>query len=342
VSLLRLDAVLLAALLGFSSCGPGASTDAGTPGSNFAVGHAAAPRFLERIPDAPSAIAYHGRRRVSSNWIVGNETKILDYVEEVWSDGLGKFLILPGAVSSPAMSAQQAQFFALLQEKRDGFFFRHRDFRVRDVALCLQNYAITDTGTTRRVAGRECTVLELRRNAPSESWYRAAIDPETGLVMSFEELTTSGRTLSRVEFEEFTLNADTSNVAVHGDVYPAAPFDPSVDTMTQLGFQARPARSLPAGYRFVKADSVSENGQTWARLFYGDGVDQAFLLETQLTPAQVQSDTARASKLGTRVLRVFHMGPWTMVECRIGARLFVAVAKVEESALQDMLKSALP
>lgn len=340
VSVLLLASITWGALVALGpACAP--AGDANGAGAK-SLGTGSPPQaFLDLIPNAPSATAYHGRRRVWASWKVAGDVRTLDYHETVSSDGQGAFRIEPGRVSTPRMTAQEEQFFALLQEGRDGFFFRHRDFRIRDLALCLLNYAIQDTGVLEAVAGRTCNVIELRRYSGATSWYRAAVDPQTGLVMRFEELDVQRRLLSKVEFVEFSLGPVPAGVVLHGDRYVSVPIDPDGDTSAQLGFQVQAPRILPAGYRRTRADGVFEDGRHWARLFYGDGVDQVFFLHTRLPAGQGHTAVPTEQYVGPKVLRVLPMGPWTMLEARLGADLYVAVGKVDEAALRRMIQSAL-
>lgn len=338
----RIFSVLLAATVA-AGCGPGVGDGNPDDASPSQIAASKLPQlpFLGLIPNAPLAISYQGKRRVQTSWTVGGQARTLDYVEEVWSDGQGKFLIIPGAVAAPAMTVQEAEFFALLQQQRDGFFIRHRDFRIRNLGFCKLNYDVVDTGSQRVVANRTCVVLEVHRHSGGSSWYRAAVDPTTGLVMRFEELTGDGRVLSTVEFLEFALGAIPSGVRVHGDLYVPTPIDPNTDTTVQLGFQVKAPQVFPPGYRFVKADSVVEGGQTWARLFYGDGVEQVFFLQTAVPAGQGAAPVPAEHYVGPKVLRVLTMGPWTMLELTFNSQVLLAVGKVDESTLRQMLRSAL-
>ncbi len=326
----------------------------------------AAHPFLESIQDATSKIAYTGTRHVKLSYVVAGAMKVLEYDETVSSDGHGKFSIVPGKVASPQMSTDQAAFFAILQERRDGFFYRYRDFRIRDWNSFLLNWSAQDQGVHESVAGRECAVLEFRRKrgesgAESDGGghYRAWIDPQTALVMRAQEFDASGAQVSLVEFEGFTLSPDLSSVALHADRSDPKPFAPDADTTAVLGFPLLRPKILPDGYRVERAEvvhaaSASASGSdasvqpgsghatdAWARIEYGDGVDQIFFLQGPASDPAEASTSPEDRDLGSRYVRILHVGPWTVLQGRFDRTQAIVMGKVDEESLQRMLKSAV-
>ena len=332
----------------------------------------AAHPFLESIGDATSKVAYSGTRHVRMSYVVGGATKVLEYDETVSSDGHGQFAIVPGRFDSPQMSADQAAFFAILQERRDGFFYRYRDFRIRDWNAFLQNWTAQDRGLRETVAGRECAVLEFRKrrvgsrgtgDAGSGARYRAWIDPETALVLRAQEFDASGAQVSLVEFRDFTLAPDLSNVALHGDRSDPKRFDPDADTTAILGFPLLRPKILPDGYRVERAEIIRAAGASasgasapgpaqgaqgtgaaadrWARIEYGDGVDELFFLQSVASEAAQASTSPEERDLGSRYVRILHVGPWTILQGRFDGTQAIVMGKVDEDALLRMLKSAV-
>ncbi len=324
--------------------GCGSSVDAGpSPGSNAqnATAGSPPPPFLDNIPDAPTRVAYGGQRHVLVHYTVAGAPSTLEYDENVWSDGHGNFTIVPGQVTSPPMTTEQAQFFAILQESRDGFFYRHRDFRIRDLRLFLQNWSVSDTGQQETVAGRVGSVLEFRRIGGAATWYRAWIDPQTGLVLRAEERDAGGQLVSRVEFSTFTLTPDFTGVALHGDRFAPTPLDSLTDTTAKIGFQVRVPSILPKGYRLESAEGLNDGTGNWARLAYGDGVEQVFFLETHLPPGQGGGTTPTDVDIGPKSVRIFRVGPWTVLQGRFNQDRVIVLGKVDETSLLRMLKSAI-
>ncbi len=234
------------------------------------------------------------------------------------------------------MTSQQGQLFALLQEQRDGFFYRFRDFRIRDWSTFLQNWRVDDTGAEERVAGRRAAIIEVRRKVASEgSWYRAWIDPETALVMRADEMDKDGTLLSRVAFLSFTLTPDLAAAPLHGDRSPGVPFDLQSDTTAILGFQLLRPTILPAGYRIERAESLTAGSNTWARLAFGDGVEELFFLQTMGQIGHAEFD------VGPRSVQVFRVGPWTVLQGQFHDTRAIVVGKTDLQGLLRMLKSAV-
>jgi hypothetical protein len=351
--------VWLGASLASCSRAPGADAAPASAARSAAQGAAASLPFLEKIPEAPSSVAYSGERHVRLSYVVAGTLKDLEYDETVHSDGHGRFSIVPGKVSAPAMTDDEAAFFAILQERRDGFFYRYRDFRIRDLRAFLRNWSATDQGLRETVAGRECAVLEFRKVRGDGSRYKAWIDVSTGLVMRAEEFDAQGARVGLVEFREFTLAPDLSTLALHGDRSEPKALDLSTDTTTALGFQVLRPKILPDGYRLERAESVTAEaasnpgagapnetrgeprGERWARIAYGDGVEQIFFLQS-LSPDAAQASTAPGEvDVGSRFVRVFHVGPWTVLQGQFDRTRAIVMGKVDEASLLRMLKSAV-
>jgi MucB/RseB N-terminal domain len=345
---------LLASLaFGVLLAGCGSSSGSGAPDAAITQ---STRTLLERIPDAPMNVAYSGTRHVSLHYAQDGVPNVLDYDENVASDGHGHFSIVPGQVTAPPMTDAQRQFFAILQERRDGFFYRYRDFRIRDWRTFLQNWRVVDTGSHEVVAGRSTDVLEVRRNEGTSTegarvWYRAWIDPETALVLRADEFDASNRLVSHTEFLTFTLTPDLSGLALHGDRNPGAPFDPSADTTASLGFRVLVPTILPEGYRLERAESLSvgnagEDSGTWARLGFGDGVDELFFLQTVAGEDQAQiaghpGSGSIGPDAGPRSVRVFQVGLWTVVQGQFQGVRAVVMGKTDVPSLLRMLKSAV-
>jgi hypothetical protein len=341
-----LESLALCALI----TGCGSRSGAGAAASSATVSPSTR-AFLEKIPDAPMTVAYSGSRQLTIHYTENGVASVLEYDEQVASDGAGHFAIVPGRVMSPPMTNEQREFFAILQERRDGFFYRYRDFRIRDWRTFQQNWRVSDTGTQELVAGRSTEVLEIRRIQSALEWYRAWIDPETGLVMRADEFDPSNQLVSRAEFTTFTLTPDLSSFSLHGDRIPGTPFDPASDTTGSLGFRVLVPTLLPDGYRLERAESLnvenagSESG-TWARLGFGDGVDELFFLQTAAAghPSQAAGLPGSGSPgvdVGPRTVRVFQVGLWTVVQGQFLDVRAVVIGKTDLQSLLRMLKSAV-
>lgn len=303
------------------------------------------PSFLEKIPEAPMNTAYGGVRRVYFDYSVNDVPVTIDYTERVISDGHGQFTVIPLQVTQPAMSAQAQDLFKLLQMHREGFLYRHRDFRIRDLALFEQNYSVTDLGSPVTVCGRSCAWLEIRRLSGGQSYHRVAVDLANGLILRGEEFANAGQLEARVEFTEFTLTPDFAGVEFHAEQLAPHALDLNSDTAAQIGFEVHAPTLLPAAYQLEKSEMIDDGTQEWARLTYGDGAEQIFFLDSVNLDAggSSQNPTNPGNQPGApkRTVHVFHFGPWIVAQGTIHSRRLIAVGKTDESALLRMLQSAL-
>lgn len=320
-----------------------AACDAGTASAPEQANATLAPtfRFLESIVDAPMKVAYSGKRRVVFDYLVDGQNQHLDYTEQVYSDGGGKYLIDSVTVIAPAMTDEQRDVFVMMQRARDSFSYLHRDFRIRDLALFEQNYALTVLPRRTTVAGRTCVVMDVRNQSAGTNRYRIEVDPETGLVMRWRETATDGAIVATVEFQSFTLNPDLTHVSLHGTQFAVEPLVPAT-IPAQMGFPVLLPRLLPHGYQLTRAERISEQSGPWARVTYGDGVEQIFYLYADVSPSVVPHTAATPDPLfGAPVVWVYQIGPWTAVQGQFGNKRCSAVGKVSESALLDMIQSAI-
>ena len=348
VSRVSVASSVAAIALVLGGCGMQSSTPANQPPNASpnasTVQTESAPSFLERIPSAPTSVAYSGTRLAHFEYAVNGVSKTLEYTERVFSDGHGKFTIVPGDVTQPAMDARALEVFRLLQENREAFFFRHRDFCIRDLALFEHNYIVSDLGTLITVCGRPCAWVEVKSRVAGRETYRAAIDPKNGLVMRSEEYSSAGQLLARVEFTDFTLVPDLSGISFHEDI-PFESLDLGRDTTPQIGFRVDAPTLIPAAYQLEKADKVEAGGRSWARITYGDGLQEIFVLDS--VDAQRAEDPLKASQPAVRAghtrtaVHVLHIGPWLVAEGEFGPRHLIVMGKAGEPALLDMLQSAL-
>lgn len=302
--------------------------------------------FLQRIADAPDGVAYSGLRRVTHSYTLHGELAPLAYTERVWTDGHGGFAIDPDLVEKPViteLSGGDLELFAFLQKQREAFFHRHRDFRIRDLAAFTSAYQVTDTGADPVVAGMTCDELVVRRIEPGASWYRLAVEPASGLVLRSEELGPTNQVLALVEFLEIDFTPDLTGVPLHTGL-ALQPLDLASDTTAQLGFVLRVPQALPAGFALRSSETILDDGtgRRWARLVYGDGVEQVFFLHTDLGPGAPPPTDPASALAGKRSVRVFQVGPWSFAQGFLGRQRMTAVGKVPIDALLLAIDSARP
>lgn len=294
-------------------------------------------RFLESIAEAPLKVAYSGKRRVVFDYVVDGQSQHMDYTEQVYSDGHGQFLVEPDAVAAPPMTDEQRQVFLLLQRARDSFFYLHRDFRIRDLEIFQRNYTINALPDRTTVAGRSCVAMDIERQSESASVYRVEVDPKTGLVMRWRETAFRGVVVATVEFESFTLNPDLTGIVLHGPRFAVEPL--STDgSAAQMGFPVQLPRLLPGGYQLTRAERIDAPSGPWVSVTYGDGAEQIFYLFTHRPSVPTLHGSTGPN---ANVVRVYQIGPWTAAEGEFGNTRCTAVGKVGETALLDMIQSAI-
>ncbi len=361
----RLGAGALTALL---LAGLGACTDAsGSPEASSSTAIlstsgpvAAAPtQLLGLMQMAATTVTFGGQRRYEAHWTLDGSPQQLIYREDVITDGTGRFSIDTTEVIAPNLSTSQEDLFLLLQKTRQGFFFNHRDFAIRDMALLLQNWVVTDLGTT-TFLGRSCTLLNVQRQQAPASYYELTVDNQNGLVLRAEEREMTGGLLSISEFETLSLMPSLTGVVWHQGVTTETVIESSLTQLAELSFIPVQPKLLPPGYELVETAAVVEPGQTgeWARFSYSDGVEELFFLH-QGVAAQQGATSAGGPTAGTGagtgsgsqgagkgpknnqdVVNYTHVGPWTLVFGEIDDEAFLALGKVSREELRDMVESA--
>jgi hypothetical protein len=171
------------------------------------------------------------------------------------------------------------------------------------------------------------------------SLYRVEVDPKTGLVMRWRE-TANHVVVATVEFETFTLTPDLSGVELHGPRFEVEPLSTNAATQAQqMGFAFQLPQLLPDGYRLVRAERIETPAGPWVSATYGDGAEQIFYLFTDEPSAPTLHGSSPVQP--AHVVRLFQVGPWTAAEGEFGNKHCAAVGKVGESALLDMIQSAI-
>ncbi|HVS10109.1 MAG TPA: sigma-E factor regulatory protein RseB domain-containing protein [Planctomycetota bacterium] len=326
----KLRLLLLAVALG---CGQGPGAPGPDGGSQLAT--AGAQSLLQKMVLAPSSVAYQGVRRVEAHWQIASAPQDLAYRELVSGDGQGGFAIDPLEVLQPQLTRPEVDIFQLLQKGREGFLYRYRDFRVSDLGLFLASYSATDSGVISQVAGRSCAQLTIEPRTDSDRLWRAWVDIETGLVLRAREELEDGTLVSLMEFESLSLAPDLSQVQFHVPINEELPL-PETELAVKLGFPLAKPKLLPAGYQLTDTASVTDitDHRAWAKLTYGDGLEQVIFLHGGAVGAQ------GLTGLGADVVQSLAVGPWTVLQGQVQGQRVIAMGKVGEQALLDMVESA--
>lgn len=318
-----------------SLSGPG-GLGAGSGGQQLST---SAGSLFDQVAHSLSTTALRGVRSVHLFQDPADPSTEVEYLEELATDGQGNFTIVPRDVLVPNVSGADLAQFQLLQSAREGFFFRSRDFDVRDVTRFAQAWTVTDLALQMEIAGVTTSVFDLARADGMGRRYRLAIDPQTAVVLSQEELTPEGQLLSRVQFLSLAYDADLSDLALTGGPSQWTPVN--LSDPTSYSFTLLRPTAPPSGFGFERAATLSSfgpTGSTWVRLTYGDGVDEVYFA---YDAASAGASALRSSiKSSGDTLRVLSFGSWTVVEGDVGGRKLMVVGKADKDDLLLMLQSA--
>jgi hypothetical protein len=325
----------LASLCGACDGGAGASSAAGSDAQLQSAQAANPPSFLSAMVRAPERVAHSGLRRVEYHLTVDDLPTSLVYDERVTADGEGHFAIEMVSVAAPSMTVPQREIFEELQHTRQGFFFKYRDLRVRDVDLFVANYAVRVLPEPAVVAGVECVEIEAIPRAGQRRSYTLAVEARSGLVLRALERDVSGAIVAATTFLEFSRTPALDGVEFYAERYPGTPL-----AQAELPADFAPARPqiLPEGYREVSSEVVELEGQTYVRRVYGDGLENVFFLERH-DPRQPLD--ASAPEPATLTVRIAVLGSFRIAEVVRGRGSFFVVGKVAEADVLGILRSAL-
>ena len=342
---LLLQLGLVAGLAGLAACGSGTGSDNGVlPSTNTSPMPISIPEGLasiERMLEVPHA----GVRRIEVTDQSVDPPRFLAFRERVMTDGNGHYSLEPTEAITPV--APDWTQFSLLQRIREGYLFQHRDFAIRDLGLFQKNYVLIDLDRSIQVAGRDCARyrIEHRTPSPDSKRYEVAIDVTTGIVMRYEAFDAQGRALVAMEYEIYDETPDLSGFVPHEDISPPRELDWTWDLPVQIHQPVQTPRVLPEGFALRRAVTLKDGAdRDWLRLTYTDGVeslffltriDNPFALANPITP--IAPDSVQVSAVA-----VFQMGSATAAQGTFDGREFIAVGKLPEAELLDMIESALP
>ncbi len=299
--------------------------------------------LVDLIAAAPTTIPYDMTRRCEAYWGTGLQANSLIHRERIYADGAGKFGIEPLAVLEPSMSTNAENLFLLVQRVRAGFFFRHRDFGIRDVGRFNRHWQVFDTGLTTQILGRVCARLQVQRQRNPSRVYHLAVDLANGLVLRSEEKTLAGNTIALVEVESLNLRPSLGGMSFHQPVTKVSQLNSSSPGQPRLPFVAAQPKLLPQGYRLSQRSAVTDpnTGEIWARFIYSDGLEEIFFLHGG-SGAQLKTSGASSGGGGKAedAVKYVEMGSWTVVWGEVGGERLIVMAKLPRGELFDLIESA--
>ena len=331
---------LLVLALGGSGCGGDTQFPLDSTGGQ---GIQAQPGPLARA-DLLLHIAHQGVRRVAFAAPSGSS---ITFRERITTDGAGHFSIEPVEPLSSTLMDWTA--FDLLQRLREGYLFRYRDFAVRDALLFQRNWRWISIGPE-TVAARSCERYRVQRTAGAPALYEVSVDLTNGMVLAYRQLDGSGGVIASMEYESLELSPDVSGVAWHQPSNQESELDWRSDLVAEVGSPILQPRLLPEGYALRAASTVVDGQERhWLKLTYLDGVEPLFFLQV-LPGGKVQQGVDAgmdwtAGETPAPVLPkvvVYQLGSTAVAQGTIGEHELIAIGKVPEAELLDLIESSLP
>ncbi len=304
-------------------------TQASSAGTSAASGREGAD-LLTRLADG-NLYPHQGTRRVELS--DGQSSPFtLVYREEVSVSEEGRFAIDPIEVVQPQMSPSKRELFMLMQKTREGFFYRYRDFRIRDLGRFVAQYTVIQSPGVVFVANRECLELDIRKNDGLGTRRVICVDPLTGLCLRTQEFNGDGFLVGLYEYESLNLSP-TFAAELSGGPTSWEPIAGSA-----LATQVLNPLWVPEGYvSRATEETVDVMGKQWVRTRFSDGAEPMFLMHDLPAAGSVPTNRLTGDAL-TRVW-VHKVGNWTVVEGSAGDTHLVVLGKRPEADLIAVLGS---
>jgi hypothetical protein len=338
--------IVLAGLALLGGCGDGSGEGSLVGGQEKLSG---ASSLVDLIASAPTSVPYEMTRRYEAYWGKGLQANSISYRERIYGDGGGRFAIEPVEVLEPPMATSAETVFLLVQKVRESFFFKHRDFGIRDTQLLARHWQVVDTGLTTQFLGRTCALLEVRRVKNAARVYHLTVDVANGLVLRSEEKTLAGNTVGLLEVEVLNLTPSLSGVMFHQPVTEVFELGGGGLGQERLSFIPIQPKLLPQGYHLAQSSAVLDptTDDSWARFIYSDGVEELFFLhggnEEEVSYGGGLGTTGGATSTGGKtkdVVKYIEMGSWTVIFGEVKGERFISMGKLPRGKLFDLVESA--
>lgn len=352
----RTVAAIALACAGFASaCAPADAPEGGAAGPEVLALSSSVPPFLQGMEGVLDDTRFKGVRIHRSHQVVPDPngasmmptSEVLETRELVASDGAGRYGIeLVDALRLPPSIDPTA--FPITFERSVDSRWRLREFRVRDFAAMLGNYAVVAPGISTTVAGRTCERIELARYVATENrpgHYVLDVDPSTSFVLAMRELDGAGATIQEFEYESIEFGADLAQVALRDGQFDRTPIDLHAPLETQVGFDVLVPDLLPDGFEFVSGAQIDVPmglappgtdpllpGGGWVRLEATDGVEALRFAHAE--------GVVLAAGGASSVMRVVEEGAWRVAFGRVRGVAIVCSGRVGQDSLRRLIESA--
>lgn len=308
------------------------------------VAGGAQPGIVSRIRPARSVL-HRGVRVVELYDDAGVQT--LAYREELLADGAGNYSLKPVEALSPVDPA-----WAIRQQSREGFLARYRDFEIHDAGLFQLNWSLTDLSETGSIAGRPTGRYSVQRKSGAGHTYVLDVDLTTGVPLAYEERDEQGTLAARMHYESFDEAPDLSGAVWFQRTLGETELPPGTASLrSEVGYAVPLPRLVPAGFYLESASSVQAGQEDWVKLVFSDGVEPLFYLFRPLFDP-LQSSAISTGSLPTNVspqnataapeIFLYRMGTAHVAQATFAQGTLIAVGRVADAALGDLIESALP
>ena len=324
------------AIAGLLFCAPSCGNSEASASVSTGAGDSNGPSqslngLVYMLQQAPETIPYEGIRRVDRY----SEVPAVSYRELVAGDGAGGYQLDVQEVISANLDVDT---FREEMAQTKGFQYRYGGFRIRDGHLFQKNYKISILSRSEFVAGIECMRLHVESQDPtlvnrlsidSPNHFLVDFDPETGLVLRWQEIDAFGATVTQVAFE--SLSYGEPSVAMHEPAFTETPLSIEQDLSAQAGFHVLRPTLLPKHFELQSASLVTADSDVWVRQVFSDGLESMLLMHKAKTP----SKDATASTIGA-----LSTGDRTVVMGVVNNYEVIAEGKFDLDNIQDFLSSA--
>lgn len=196
-----------------------------------------------------------------------------------------------------------------------------------DAAQLAEHYDITMHPTAARVAGRECTIVEVKPHSPDRYGYRICSDARTNLMLKTQTLGPSSEVIDQVSFTSVQIGGQvppeqlTPSWNIGGWRVLETPMDP-VD-LAAKGWRI----PLPSGFRpLIQVSRPMPAGRKVSQMVVSDGLAAiSVFIERQEAG---QHDVLTKGSLSKGALNVFRT--------RIGDHWLTAIGEVPIDTLRDI------
>jgi hypothetical protein len=337
-----------------STVSPGPSGSAGAASGAPTVRPISLVQLIEKAKLAQATTAHVGQRSVHL-YVNSFNTGVHHLVtnERVATDGQGGYSIVAQSAQGD-LGLSEDEFLAL-QAENAAFYYRYRDFVVRDFDLFLKNYLVLGTPKLVSVAGRPCSEITIQRKVPASSGgstsvlgglFTVDLDLQSAFVLGYEERTASGILVASMRYDSISYAPDLTGLSF-SSIPPVVEIDLAGNPAAQLGFVPYQPKQVPGGYEQQIARVLSEGPNLhWACFEYSDGVENLFFLHGGASPMALigpQGWTPQVfqSESPYRVY-VTSAGCWTVVHGVWQGQYVLAVGKLPREEMLQLVESALP